>query len=286
VDKARPMDLFDDPAARRAILRRQYVRRETDSVFSKVWKVFQFVGSCLFKFFFLIFILALISGTFVYLYDNLLRSPYVRLDRVAVTGVDEGMQNEILQLAKIDPEASLFSINVDEVKEKVEKHPWVRSVSVEKQFPHTLSVRVEREEPWAIVGGERLRYMNRNGRIFKEVEDGDPMDFPVVTGLPTGAEDSDRRIQTAVLVLGALETEKGRWSAEQLSEVHVRGDGSVYLYYSFLPFGVKVRADEVMKRMDDLKKLVEHLTRSGRIRSAKGINLEYAEGAVVSFKKG
>ncbi len=280
------MDLFDDPAARRAILRRQYVRRETDSVFPKVWKVFQFVGSCLFKFFFLIFILALISGIFIYLYDNLLRAPYVRLARVAVTGVDEAMQKEILQLAKIDPEASLFSISVDEVKERVEKHPWVRSAGVEKQFPHTLSIRVEREEPWAIVGGEKLQYMNRNGRIFKEVEDGDPMDFPIVTGVPAVAEESDRRVQTAVLVLSALETETGRWSAEQLSEVHVRGDGSVYLYYSFLPFGVKVRADEVMKRMGDLKKLVEHLTRTGRIRSAKGINLEYAEGAVVSFKKG
>ena len=280
------MDLFDDPAARRAILRRQYVRRETESVFSKVWKVFHFVGSCFFKVFCLIFIVALVSGVFVYLYDNLLRSPYVKLDRVAVTGVDETMQNEILELAKIDPEASLFSINVDEVKERVEKHPWVRSVAVEKQFPHTLSIRVEREEPWVIVGGERLQYMNRTGRIFKEVEEGDPMDFPIVTGLPAGAVESDKNVQTAVLVLSVLEAEKGRFSAEQLSEVHVRGDGSVYLYYSSLPFGVKVRADELTKRMDDLKKLVEHLTRSGRIRSAKGINLEYAEGAVVSFKKG
>ena len=83
--------------------------------------------------------------------------------------------------------------------------------------------------------------MNRKGRIFKEVEEGDPLDFPIVTGIPAGALETDRRVETAVQVLGALESEKGQWSAEQLSEVHVRGDGSVYLYYSFLPFGVKVQ---------------------------------------------
>lgn len=280
------MDLFDDPAARRAILRKQSVRRETAPVFPKIWKVFQFFGSCVFKFFFLVFILALISGGFVYVYNNLIQSPYVKLDEVVVTGVEEPMQSEILKLAKIDSETSLFAINVDEVKERVQKHPWVRSVHVEKQFPHALAIRVEKEEPWAIVGGERLQYMNRKGRIFKEVEEGDPADFPIVTGIPAGALETDRCIETAVQVLGAIESQDGQWSAEQLSEVHVRGDGSVYLYYSFLPFGVKVRAVEVVKRMEDLKKVVDHLNRSGRIRTARGINLEYAEGAVVSFKKG
>jgi cell division protein FtsQ len=286
VENLRPMDLFDDPATRRAILKRQSVRRENESVFPKVWKVFHFAISCFLKFSCLVFVLAFFSALFVFLYDNLLRSPYIQLERVVVFGVDETMKNELLEMGELDFEKSLFAINLDEVKERLEKHPWAKSVTVEKQFPHTLAVRVEREEPWAIVASDKLRYMNRSGRIFKEVEDGEPFDFPIVTGVPMTGENVGKPIETAVHVLGVLEAEKGDWSMEHLSELHVRGDGSVYLYYSSLPFGIKLRADELANRMEDLKKVVEHLNRSGRIRTAKGINLEYADGAVVSFKKG
>jgi hypothetical protein len=280
------MDRFDDPATRRAILKRQSVRRESESIFFKVWKVFHFAFSCFLKFSCLVLVLAFFSALFVFLYDNLLRSPYIKLDRVVVFGVDETMRNELLELGQLDFEMSLFAINLDEVKERLEKHPWVKSVSVEKQFPHTLAIRVEREEPWAIVSADKLRYMNRRGRIFKEVEDGEPIDFPIVTGIPMSGENVGKRVETAVHVLGVLETEKEDWSVEHLSELHVRGDGSVYLYYSSLPFGIKIRSDELANRMEDIKKVVEHLNRSGRIRMAKGINLEYADGAVVSFKKG
>jgi cell division protein FtsQ len=285
VENLRPMDFFDDPTSRRAMLKRQSVRREKESVLPKVWKVVHFCASCFFKFSCLVFILALFSGIFIFVYDNLLRSPYIKLEKVVVVGVDEYMRNELLERAQLDFETSLFSINLDEVKERLERHPWVKSVGVEKQFPHTLAIRVEREEPWAIVAGDRLRYMNRNGKVFKDVEEGDPLDFPVVTGIPAG-EGTGKPVNTAVHVLGFLENETGRWSTAQLSELHVRGDGSVQLYYSFLPFGIKIRADELVNRMEDLKKVVEHLNRSGRIRTAKGINLEYADGAVVSFKKG
>jgi len=286
VENLRPMDLFDDPATRRAILKRQSVRREGEPIFSKIWKVVHFALSCFLKFSCLVIVLALVSALFVFLYDNLLRSPYIKLERVVVLGVDETMREELLEIAQVDFEMSLFAVNMDEMKERLEKHPWVKSVSLEKQFPHTLAIRVEREEPWAIVAGDKLRYMNRRGRIFKEVEEGDPIDFPVVTGIPVTGENVGKPVDTAVHVLGVLEAEKGNWSMEHLSELHVRGDGSVYLYYPSLPCGIKVRADELANRMDDLKKVVEHLNRSGRIRTAKGINLEYADGAVVSFKKG
>jgi hypothetical protein len=87
-------------------------------------------------------------------------------------------------------------------------------------------------------------------------------------------------------VLSTLEAEKGAWSLKELSEVHVRGDGSVCLYYASLAAAVKVRASELGKRIEDLKRVVDHLNRSGRIRTARSINLEYADGAVVSFRKG
>jgi hypothetical protein len=66
----------------------------------------------------------------------------------------------------------------------------------------------------------------------------------------------------------------------------MKGDGSVYLYYSSLPVAIKVRASDLGSRLADLKRVIEHLNKTGRIRMAREINLDYAGGAVVSFRKG
>jgi cell division protein FtsQ len=280
------MNLIDDPSTRRAILKGQEVMREKPSSLRSTWKVFTFLLSCVLKFSCLVLILAVVSVSFVALYEYLIQSPYIRLERVVVMGVDEDLKEELLEMAQLDLEASLLSVNVGELKEKLEHHPWIRSIDVEKHFPHTLTIRAEKEEPWAIVAGEGLRYMNRWGKVFKEVDECEPMDLPVVTGIPAEGEGREKPLNTAVLVLSTLEAEKGRWSLGHLSELHVRGDGSVYLYYSSLPVAIKARAVDLGRRMEDLNKVVEHLSRTGRIHTAKGINLEYAEGAVVSFRKG
>jgi cell division protein FtsQ len=280
------MHLIDDPVTRKAILKRQEVRREKPSPLRATWKVFTLFFSCVLKVSCLVLILALVSVSFLALYEYLIRSPYIRLERVVVTGVEEGLKEELLEMAQLDFETSLLTVNIHEVKSKLEKHPWIRSIHVEKNYPHTLTIRAEKEEPWAIVAGERLHYINRWGKVFKEVEEFEPMDLPVITGIPEEGEGREKPLHTAVLVLSTLEVEKGPWSVGHLSELHVRGDGSVYLYYASLPVAIKARAADLGRRMEDLKKVVEHLNRTGRIRTARGINLEYADGAVVSFRKG
>ncbi len=280
------MNYIDGPSTRRAILGKQTVRKEGPSVFSRIWRVVTFTCSCFLKFSCLLVVFAVISLLFISLYEYFLRSPYIKLEKVVVTGVGEDIKAELFQMVKLDFEMSLLAINVDELKRQLEKHPWIRSVSVEKQFPHTLSIHAERQEPWAIVASDRLSYMNRWGEVFKDVGEGEPQDLPVITGLPPSGESRQRALNMAVHVLGTLASEEGRWSVAQLSEVHVKGDGSVYLYYFSLPVAIKAQAKDLGNRMADLKKVVEHLNRSGRVGAARTINLEYADGAVVSFKKG
>lgn len=280
------MNTIEDSATRRAILKRQEVRREKVSLFRATWKTFTFLFSCALKVSCLVIILAVVSVSFLALYQVLIRSPYIRLEKAVVTGVEEGLKKELLEMAQLDFETSLLAVNMAELKRKLERHPWIRSVHVEKNFPHTLTIRAEKQEPWAIVAGESLHYMNRWGNVFKAVDAFEPVDLPVVTGIPPEAEERHSFLDTAVLVLSTLEAEKGAWSLGKLSELHVRGDGSVLLYYASLPVAIKARAVDLGRRMEVLKKVVEHLNRTGRIRMAKAINLEYADAAVVSFRKG
>jgi cell division protein FtsQ len=270
----------------KTILKQQNVKRKKVGRFSELWRRARSVGSWCLKISALVTGLAGISLLFVTLYSYLLTSPYIRLEQVEIAGVDEGMKKDLQAMSGLNFELSLLAINLDEVQKKLEKHPWVRAVEVEKQFPHALLIRVEKEEPRALVVAEKLYYMNRFGRVFKEVGPNEAVDFPIITGVSTDELDRQKQMGFSMQVLQFLESQKDPWSLKNLSEIHVKKDGDVSLYFSFLPAAVKLRAQNLESKMEELKKVVEHLNSTGRIHTVKAIHLNYGEGAVVSFKKG
>jgi cell division protein FtsQ len=270
---------------RKPVLKKQVVDRTKKGKFSEFLRTARRISTWVFRGSLLLVGLVMISLLFVSLYRCLLTSPYIRLEQVVVTGVDEKLKTELLQMAKLNSDMSLLAIDLSELKRRLEQHPWIRTVNLEKHFPHTLVIRAEKEEPWAIVVMDKLYYMNRWGKIFKALEPGDETNFPVITGIPKDEEGTQRLIAIAVGVLKTLEAEKDPWSVKDLSEVHVREDGDVALYFSGLPATIKIRGSDLAQRMEDLKKVVNHLNSTGRIDMVRTIDLDYTEGAVVVFKK-
>lgn len=230
--------------------------------------------------------LVVISLVFLYLYGYLLTSPYIRLEEVVITGADEEMKGELLNMACLNYEHSLLAIDLNELKQNLEKHVWVRSVSLEKSFPHTLIINVEKEEPWALALTDKLFYMNRWGRLFKELSSDERIDFPVVTGLSQVEEERKEQVEAAVRILRLFETGEPPWDLGHVSEVHVKQDGAVDLYVSFIPGVVKVKVTDLAAKLDDLKEVVQHLVSTGRIHMVRVIHLDYGDGAAVAFENG
>lgn len=271
---------------RSTVLKKQQVHRKKAGRCPELWRRTCFIGSWCLKISALLAGLAGISALFVVVYGYLLTSPYIRLEQVEIIGVDEGMKKELQEMSGLNFELSLLAIDVDEVQKKLEKHPWVRTVEVEKQFPHGLSIRVDKEVPQVLVFAEKLYYMNRFGKVFKEVGANEAVDLPIVTGVSTDALDRQKQVGFSMQVLQFLESQKDPWSLKNLSEIHVKKDGDVSLYFAFLPAAVRLRAKDLDSKMEELKRVVEHLNSTGRIHTVKTIHLNYGEGAVVSFKKG
>ncbi|MBW1919879.1 MAG: FtsQ-type POTRA domain-containing protein [Deltaproteobacteria bacterium] len=273
----------------RVALKRQAVSRKTGrkkgKAPSKMRYISSFIGSCFLKVVFFITVGVAVSMAFLFLYEYLLRSPYIRLEKVVFKGIDYELKDELMKRANLDFNLSLLAINLRDVKSNLETHPWVRDVEVEKRFPHTLVIKVEKEVPWAIVAAGKLYYMDRGGHIFKEVTDSDNLDFPVLTGISLSGQGMEDRLREAVNVLHVFEKEEDPWSLENLSEVHIEENGEVSLYFLFLPAVIQSRVEDLPEKMGDLRRLVEHLNNSGRIHMVKSINLNYREGAAVAFRK-
>ncbi len=265
---------------------KQAAKKRKPHPLATAWQVACWMGSSLIKVSCLLVCLMMISVLFLAGYQFLLHSPYIRLERVEITGVEDTTKRELLEMSGLRADMTLLAVNLRELEQTLEHHPWVKTVKAEKHYPHALRIRAVREEPWAVVSTGGLFYMNREGDVFKEVELSEPVDFPVITGDFDDPTQGERNLELAAHVLGVLERRGKDWMKEEISEVHLRNAGNVSLYFRSLPAIVQVSVPDLEQKIDDLNRVVQHLRETEQVQQVTGINLHYRDGAVVSFRRG
>jgi cell division protein FtsQ len=71
---------------------------------------------------------------------------------------------------------TFFTLNIEELKEQFEELPWVKSVVLERQFPHTIIVHLNEYKAVARVGDEDL--LASDGKVFDGADD--DMSLPIL----------------------------------------------------------------------------------------------------------
>ncbi len=269
---------------RKTVLKTQRVKRKRKSI-----NPLRVVGRLLsgaFKLLILFFVFAGISLFFTYSYHYLESSPLLKLKQVEIRGANTDLKKRIIGVCKLDQDVSLLTLHLNEIKQTIERDPWVRSVRVERRFPHKIIVDVEMEHPYALVLMDGLYYMNRWGEVFKQLDDTDSVDYPVITGISGPGIHIQKQLQIAA---GIIETVARRGSEEglkRISEIHISDDQHLSLYFSGFPAEVQVTVSNFTAELEKLKKIVGHLKRTGRLAMVNRINLDCRSGAVVSFERG
>lgn len=134
------------------------------------------------------------------------------LERITVSGIDQMREAEVLAAAGIDPRMSLAFLDVNEVRERLERVPLVKTAAVRKLYPNELVVTLTEREPHAI--------WQQNGELFVVAEDGtviDLMQDPRFVDLPfvVGA-DANRHTKDYLALLDAAGPLKSRIRAGTL----------------------------------------------------------------------
>lgn len=271
---------------RKSLLKKQSVEKKRTRSSTVNWGGFKTIASFSFKCFFLLSGVLVVSFLFLFIYQYFLDSPYMKLKEVVVTDVDEDTKNTLMDLADLNSDMSLLAIDITELKKKLESHPWIRNVDIEKRFPHRLVIRAQKEVPRALIAFEKLAYVNRWGEVFSDEIRSDDMDYPVITGLKRDEIDMDKRLRLAVNILDVLETEPGPLSIKEISEIHLEKDGDVSLYSVSIPIAVNIRGTELSGKKEKLRKIINHLESKNLIHTVKKIDMNFDNGAIVSFRKG
>jgi cell division protein FtsQ len=276
-----------DSKRKKDVLQRQMVNRKRrgERRFLRLGVIGSFCKGC-FKIFGAVLVLALISFSFLSVYHYLLTSPYLGLNHVEVQGVQKELKAQLLQRADLPPKVSLLALNLRALKKRLEKDPWIRSVQLERRFPHTLLIRAEKQEPRAILLADGMYYLNRFGEAFKKVDPSEDTDFPLVTGLGENSNRVQDGLKEASRVMEILQEEKSPWSLSGLAEIHIEDETHSTLYFEHMDAGIRVSEKDLRKEVQELRRVVAHLASSGKIAQVTAIDFGYTGGAIVSFRKG
>ena len=271
---------------RRSVLSNQTVKkRKKEKAFFTMLSAFRRVITGFFMGSFILIIAGGISISLLYLYHYLQTTPYLRLEHVEVRGVDDETSKGLIEICRFDSYSNLLFLNIEEMEKRMEAHPWIRSVKLEKKLPRTLVVQAEKHVPTALVLMDGVYYMNQYCEVFKTVDASDDLNFPVITGVSRNEPDATQKLNRAVEAIKILKNCKGPWSFKELSEINVAHE-EISLYFNHLPVAIHVMSRELSDKMGGLIKITKLLKDTGRIDHVSGINLNISDGAMVSFKKG
>jgi cell division protein FtsQ len=185
-----------------------------------------------------------------------LDSPYFYVREIQVRGGNKVSGSEIVAMAGLRHGMNLWKIEPAAIENRIAKHPWVRHVLVRREFPRRVVIEVEERKPKAIVAMGRLYYVDSDGIVFKEVGEGENVEFPLLTGLRpeelTTANPVIRsRIQDAIR-LGELMAK----DSHSLSEIHFESSDRLVLYTTAYPVALRMGAGDWEAKLQRLDRVL------------------------------
>jgi len=159
-----------------------------------------------------------------------LNHPYFSVQEIRVRAGEKVGGSEIVAMAGMSQGMNIWKIDPAAIERKVGRHPWVKRVLVRRELPRRVVIEVEEREVKGIAVLGKLYYVDADGFVFKEVEEGEKSDFPMLTGLrreelASHAQAARQKIREA---LQLIDMTKG--SALTLSEIRFTAQGGLVLY--------------------------------------------------------
>jgi cell division protein FtsQ len=113
----------------------------------------------------------------------LARAVGLGLEQVTISGISQIRENEVLAAAGLDSRVSLAFLDVNEVRERLERVPMIKSAAVRKLYPNELVITLTEREPHAIwqLNGE-LFIIAADGTVIDLMQDERFAGLPLVVG--------------------------------------------------------------------------------------------------------
>jgi cell division septal protein FtsQ len=205
------------------------------------------------------------------------------LKSIEVTNTKHLTRDEILGLAGLETGKDLLGMDLKRMGEHILQNPWVETVRINRYFPDTVSIVITEREPVAIVNMGYIYYLDHKGKVFKVLNQGDKLDFPVVTGLneeelerdPQGTKEA---LEAACDLLKILH-EKGAFILADVSEIHYDKGYGFTLFTAAGSLPIKIGAGDFNSKVERFARIYQNLM--VQLPSIHYIDLDFNDKIVV-----
>jgi cell division protein FtsQ len=235
------------------------------------------------KFFAGVALVALIGFAGYHVYCAVSRIVLFKLDTIEVTHNRRIDRREIIALANVRAGDDLIRLNLRLIGEQLEKNPWIESVRVRRYFPHTLAIEVAEREPVAVINVGYLAYLDTKGTVFKPLNEGDSLNFPIITGIteedftrdPT---ETRRELQETVGLIALLK--QGQiFRLDDVSELHYDKGFGFTLFTTQGGIPVRLGTDGYPEKLARLARIFTEL--QPQMLTLEYIDLNYSDKIIV-----
>ncbi len=147
----------------------------------------------------------------------------LNVNDIEVSGNNRLSKADVIRNLNIDRETSLLTLDLGLVNARLKSNPWIKDVSLRKQMPDTLMVRIKEAEPKALLYLKGSAFLvEEEGKTLEEVRDEGTAFLPVIRS--ESAEKNKKEIQEALQLIDAL-AKKGILSNRESVEIRLNSYG-------------------------------------------------------------
>lgn len=208
------------------------------------------------------------------------------IQRVEISGCEFLQTEEVTRVAGIALSTPIMQLDLRAVQQRLEKMPMVRSVSIARQFPSTIAIRIEEVKPVALLNRDGLHPVDEHGFILPTPRRYKVLDLPVISGAAiSGKANASRLTGRGLAVIDYLAALKKYDGAlyHDISDARLdAGELVLYLMEEGVP--VLMGKDQWLDKSERLAVVIQHLrTQFGALRVAE-FDLRFS-GQVIARNK-
>jgi cell division protein FtsQ len=164
-------------------------------------------------------------------YDYATTSARFEVQHIIYAPTEHVDDDSLRELLAVEPGTNILACDLEQLSERIAKHPWVALVTITRNLPDTLEIEVTEHDAMALVLAGRFYLVNDDGRAFKPVERGERGELPIITGIDRSALAAapDKPVPQLVEALELVRLYDAK-QRPRLGELHVGEDGAVTLY--------------------------------------------------------
>ena len=227
--------------------------------------------------------LSLVCGILYGIYRALDATTFCRLRNIDVSSTKRLTREEILGLAGVEAGKDLLRMNLKRMGEHILVNPWVETVRINRYFPNSISITITEREPLAIVNMGFIYYLDKNANVFKVLNQGDKLDYPVVTGFSEEELSSDPKgtkeaLKSTCELLKILR-EKGAFILADVSEIHYDKGYGFTMFTASGALPVKIGSGEFTSKIERFARIYSELMLQRPL--LQYIDLDYIDKIIV-----